>query len=90
MVCLCVCVCVTSLTFVFLVFLCVCCVALRRRVDSLKYDMKKVEGVVYDVSLRGLVGSKARGGEPIKRPVQDPVERERDIKRSRVEDGAQN
>jgi predicted translin family RNA/ssDNA-binding protein len=27
---------------------------LRRRFDSLKYDMKKIEEVVYDVSLRRL------------------------------------
>ncbi len=29
--------------------------ALRRRFDSLKYDVKKCEDVVYDISLRGLV-----------------------------------
>jgi len=28
--------------------------SLRRRFDSLKYDMKKIEEVVYDVSLRKL------------------------------------
>jgi len=31
--------------------------ALRRRFDSLKYDIKKIEEVVYDVSLRKLVPS---------------------------------
>jgi len=30
---------------------------LRRRFDSLKYDIKKIEEVVYDVSLRKLVPS---------------------------------
>ncbi|KIX96132.1 uncharacterized protein Z520_07910 [Fonsecaea multimorphosa CBS 102226] len=29
--------------------------ALRRRVDALKYSVKKVEDVVYDLSLRGLI-----------------------------------
>ena len=29
--------------------------ALRRRVDALKYSIKKVEDVVYDLSLRGLI-----------------------------------
>ncbi|CED82406.1 Translin family protein [Phaffia rhodozyma] len=28
--------------------------SLRRRFDSLKYDLKKIEEVVYDISLRGL------------------------------------
>jgi len=28
--------------------------SLRRRFDSLKYDLKKIEEVVYDVSLRKL------------------------------------
>ncbi|KAF9643915.1 translin [Thelephora ganbajun] len=32
---------------------------LRRRYDSLKYDLKKIEEVVYDVSLRKLSGTKA-------------------------------
>jgi len=32
--------------------------ALRRRFDSLKYDLKKIEEVVYDVSLRKLLPSK--------------------------------
>jgi hypothetical protein len=29
--------------------------ALRSRVDSIKYDVKKVEEVIYDLSLRGLI-----------------------------------
>lgn len=28
--------------------------ALRKRFDGLKYDLKKVEEVVYDISIRGL------------------------------------
>ena len=28
--------------------------ALRKKFDSLKYDLKKVEEVVYDISIRGL------------------------------------
>jgi len=31
---------------------------LRKKFDSLKYDMKKVEGVVYDLSIRGLLPKK--------------------------------
>ena len=29
--------------------------SLRKKFDSIKYDMKKVEEVVYDLSIRGLV-----------------------------------
>lgn len=29
--------------------------ALRRRADGIKYSVKKVEDVVYDLSLRGLI-----------------------------------
>lgn len=29
--------------------------SLRKKFDSLKYDMKKLEEVVYDISLRGLI-----------------------------------
>ena len=28
---------------------------LRKRFDSIKYDLKKVEEVVYDLSIRGLI-----------------------------------
>ncbi|MCO5585051.1 hypothetical protein L7F22_038983 [Adiantum nelumboides] len=31
--------------------------SLRKRFDSIKYDVKKIEEVVYDISLRGLAGS---------------------------------
>lgn len=33
---------------------------LRKRFDALKYDVKKVEEIVYDLSIRGLVPSKSR------------------------------
>lgn len=32
---------------------------LRKRFDALKYDVKKIEEVVYDVSIRGLSSSAA-------------------------------
>lgn len=34
--------------------------ALRKRFDALKYDVKKIEEVVYDISLRGLNRSPAQ------------------------------
>jgi hypothetical protein len=33
---------------------------LRKKFDSLKYDMKKVEEVVYDLSIRGLLKTNAK------------------------------
>merc|ERR1719334_56168 len=33
---------------------------LRKKFDSLKYDLKKVEEVVYDLSIRGLLKEKAQ------------------------------
>lgn len=37
---------------------------LRRRFDSLKYDLKRCEDVVYDLTLRGLTaGSGDAGGK---------------------------
>lgn len=35
--------------------------ALRKRYDALKYDLKKVEEVVYDLTVRGLVNHPATG-----------------------------
>lgn len=35
--------------------------ALRRRSDGIKYNVKKVEDVVYDLSLRGLVPKDGQG-----------------------------
>ncbi|KAL2204108.1 Translin family protein [Sarocladium strictum] len=36
---------------------------LRKRADAVKYDVKRVEDVVYDLSLRGLVKRPGEGGE---------------------------
>lgn len=41
---------------------------LRKRFDGLKYDLKKVEEVVYDLSIRGL-----RPREPAASSNADPV-----------------
>ena len=35
---------------------------LRKKFDSLKYDTKKLEEVVYDLSIRGLVKKQAENG----------------------------
>lgn len=35
---------------------------LRKRVDSVKYDVKKVEDVVYDLSLRNLIPARQSAG----------------------------
>ena len=35
---------------------------LRKKFDSLKYDTKKLEEVVYDLSIRGLVKKQAESG----------------------------
>lgn len=37
--------------------------SLRKRFDALKYDVKKIEEVVYDLSIRGLKPSAAAGQE---------------------------
>lgn len=34
--------------------------SLRKRFDGLKYDVKKVEEVVYDLTIRGLKGQSAK------------------------------
>ena len=34
--------------------------SLRRKFDSLKYDVKKVEEIVYDLSIRGLCQSESQ------------------------------
>lgn len=36
--------------------------SLRKRFDALKYDVKKIEEVVYDLSIRGLTPGDAQGG----------------------------
>lgn len=35
--------------------------ALRRKFDSIKYDLKRCEDVVYDLALRGLIGTGGAG-----------------------------
>ncbi|KAG7486966.1 translin [Solea senegalensis] len=35
---------------------------LRKRYDGLKYDVKKIEEVVYDLSIRGLAKESESGG----------------------------
>ncbi len=37
---------------------------LRRKVDGIKYSVKKVEDVVYDLSLRNLIPAAARDDQP--------------------------
>lgn len=36
---------------------------LRKRYDGLKYDVKKIEEVVYDLSIRGLAKEQEAGGD---------------------------
>ena len=49
---------------------------LRKRFDGIKYDVKKLEEVVYDLSLRGLAGSRSRDeGEPQGDDGQGPSKR---------------
>ena len=36
---------------------------LRKRADAVKYDVKRVEDVVYDLTLRGLIKRPAEGGD---------------------------
>ena len=42
----------------------------RKRFDSIKYDLKKVEEVVYDLSIRGL------GKQPLDLATQEAKEKE--------------
>ncbi|KAH8930125.1 Translin [Atractiella rhizophila] len=42
--------------------------SLRRHFDGLKYDNKRCEDVVYDLSLRGLIPPEAEGNESDKKP----------------------
>ena len=39
---------------------------LRKRFDGLKYDIKKVEEVVYDITIRGLKVSSTEEGAAVK------------------------
>ncbi|SJX61689.1 related to Translin [Sporisorium reilianum f. sp. reilianum] len=45
--------------------------ALRKRFDSLKYDVKKIEEIVYDISLRGLVSGVDQGADGLAFPRGD-------------------
>ena len=44
---------------------------LRKRFDGLKYDLKKCEEVVYDITLRGLVPRQQQ--QPLSSPTQEKV-----------------
>lgn len=44
---------------------------LRKRFDALKYDVKKIEEVVYDVSIRGLSNSASESKD---QPKAEPAE----------------
>ncbi|XP_064646843.1 translin-like [Lineus longissimus] len=39
--------------------------ALRKRFDALKYDLKKIEEVIYDITIRGLVPGDRQAASPI-------------------------
>lgn len=43
---------------------------LRKRFDALKYDVKKIEEVVYDVSIRGLSNAAENKDQPMAEPVE--------------------
>ncbi|GAA5951514.1 hypothetical protein JCM3765_005958 [Sporobolomyces pararoseus] len=57
--------------------------SLRKRFDSIKYDVKKLEEVVYDLSLRGLLPSSAPTTTTTTASTTEDSEREN--KRARVE-----
>ncbi len=44
---------------------------LRKKFDSLKYDLKKVEEVVYDLSIRNLIIKDKVGNEDTEPKCQD-------------------
>jgi hypothetical protein len=56
---------------------------LRKKFDSLKYDMKKVEEVVYDLSIRGLLKTDTKspqqqqqsGDAKLETDVSEPLEK---------------
>lgn len=45
--------------------------SLRRRYDALKYDLKKAEEVVYDLTVRGLVNRPAHASGADDNPASD-------------------
>jgi len=48
---------------------------LRKRYDALKYDLKKVEEVVYDLTVRGLVSRPLSASETDDSKSADPQEK---------------
>ncbi|BGP27710.1 Translin-1 [Rhodotorula toruloides] len=61
--------------------------SLRKRFDSIKYDVKRLEEVVYDLSLRGLL-PKPDASAPAPGAAVDPADGERAAKRQRQGEGA--
>ncbi|GAA6013712.1 hypothetical protein JCM11491_005067 [Sporobolomyces phaffii] len=60
--------------------------SLRKRFDSIKYDVKRLEEVVYDLSLRGLLPSSTAAASTTTTTDTAAVEAgERETKRARVE-----
>lgn len=54
----------------------------RKKFDSLKYDVKKVEEVVYDLSIRGLLKEQPKEEEEEKKePGEDKGEKEKSEKK---------
>ncbi|KAL0099208.1 hypothetical protein PUN28_020051 [Cardiocondyla obscurior] len=51
---------------------------LRKRFDALKYDVKKIEEVVYDLCIRGLISSA--------RPIEEPPTEELPIEKASTEE----
>lgn len=48
---------------------------LRKRFDGLKYDLKKCEEVVYDITLRGLVPrQQQQQQQPQQQPLSSPTQ----------------
>ena len=53
---------------------------LRKKFDGIKYDLKKVEEVVYDLSIRGLnkpVGKQAEGDNEIADELEESAEKDK-------------
>jgi len=48
---------------------------LRKRFDSIKYDLKKVEEVVYDLSIRGLIKEDAEEDNTEARTEDKPADK---------------
>ena len=53
---------------------------LRKKFDGIKYDLKKVEEVVYDLSIRGLnkpVGKQAEGDKKITEETEESADKDK-------------